>query len=65
MNNFLLFVLGLVVTLMSGMGILVYMVSVGYEQNKKKPVEVDADLGAVEAAPNPNMDSFVQIPSVS
>jgi hypothetical protein len=45
-NNIALFVCGLAVTLLSGMGVLVYMVSVGYR--KKKPIEVDADLGAVE-----------------
>jgi hypothetical protein len=54
---------------MSGMGILVYMVSVGYEDKKRKPVEFDADLGAtqtivvVKKAPEP--DSIVGIPSVS
>ena len=70
MNNFALFICGLVVTLLSGMGILVYMVSIGYEQKKKKTVEVDADLGAtltvgVKKAPDPNMESFAGIPSVS
>lgn len=57
MDNLVLFVCGLAVTLMSGMGILVYMVSVGYE-DKKKTLErkktnedrlkekIDADLGA-------------------
>ncbi len=34
MNNFVLFVCGLVITLMSGMGILVYMVALGYEKKK-------------------------------
>lgn len=59
---------------MSVLGILVYMVSVGYEgQNKKKlNIEVDIDLGAVQNPIakiqnkiDPNMDSFIQIPSVS
>jgi hypothetical protein len=48
MDNLALFVFGLVVTLTSGMGILVYIVSVGYEDRTKKPVEFDADLGAVK-----------------
>jgi len=38
MNNFALFACGLVVTLMSGMGILVYMVSLGYKKQKFKVV---------------------------
>ncbi len=42
------------------------MVSVGYDR-KKKPIEVDADLGAVEApeVKKSPMDSFVEISSVS
>jgi len=69
MDNIILFVCGLAVTLLSAMGVLVYMVHVGYEHEKetterKKANEarvkakVDADLGA-------NVDSFVGIPSVS
>lgn len=67
MSNLVLFVCGIVVTLISGLGVLVYMVSVGYDQKKNKTVEVDIDLGAaVESAKNKkNMDSFVGIPSVS
>jgi hypothetical protein len=76
MDNIILFVCGLAVTLLSGMGVLVYMVHVGYEHQKetterKKAEElrvkekVDADLGGVEPGKNPNMDSFVGIPSVS
>ena len=64
MNNFALFVCGLVVTLMSAMGILVYMVHLGYEEKKettrrKKTNEdrlkekIDADLGAVKKAAEP------------
>jgi len=56
MNNLVLFVCGLVVTLLSGMGILVYMVHVGYEHQKETlerkkmndlrvKEEIDADLG--------------------
>lgn len=69
MNNLALFVCGLAVTLMSGMGVLVYMVSVGYEEKKRKPVEFDADLGAtptpsvVKKAADP--ESIVGIPTVS
>jgi hypothetical protein len=36
MDNLVLFICGLAVTLMSGMGILVYMVSVGYEKDKSE-----------------------------
>jgi hypothetical protein len=69
-NNLALFVSGLVVTLLSGMGVLVYMVSLGYEQKKKKTVEVDVDLGAIEKiivkkVEEANVDSFAGIPSVS
>lgn len=69
MNNFALFICGIAVTLMSSMGILVYMVSVGYEEKKRKPIEFDADLGAT---PTPNVvkqiaesDSIIGIHSVS
>jgi hypothetical protein len=59
---------------MSGMGVLVYMVHLGYKQEEEmkmlkekkiKEIEakVDADLGAVKN--DPNMESFVGIPSVS
>ena len=76
MSNLPIFICGVVVTLITGMGVLVYMVSVGYE-DKKKTLErkkinedrlkekVDADLGIVEISKNPNMESFVGIPSVS
>jgi hypothetical protein len=36
MNNFALFVCGIVVTLISGMGVLVYMVSLGYKKQQVK-----------------------------
>lgn len=69
MDNLVLFVCGLAVTLMSGMGILVYMAHLGYEHEKENKErkradearlkeKVDADLGA-------NADSFAGIPSVS
>lgn len=32
MDNFLLFICGITITLISGMGVLVYMVNVGYQQ---------------------------------
>lgn len=54
MNNFALFVCGLVVALISGLGILVYMVSVGYKKQQVKAVPK-----FVEPL------SSVQIPSVS
>jgi hypothetical protein len=60
MDNIVLFVCGLAVTLMSGMGVLLYMVHLGYkyeEELKEKKMnqfrvkaKIDADLGAVEAA---------------
>lgn len=37
MDNIALFVCGLAITLMSGMGILVYMVFVGYEKKESDP----------------------------
>ena len=35
MDNFLLFICGITITLISGMGVLVYMVNVGYKQTPK------------------------------
>jgi len=71
-NNLALFVCGLAVTLLSGMGVLVYMVHLGYKQQeelKEKKIKeiriqakVDADLGVIETK---NTESFVGIPSVS
>lgn len=39
MDNFALFICGIAITLVSGMGVLVYMVNVGYRQipNAKSP----------------------------
>ena len=79
MNNFALFICGIAVTLLSGMGVLVYTISLGYQDNKKrKPIEADADLGSRDTTtttttppiPTPvkkvsEPDSIVQIPSVS
>ena len=36
MNNFFLFVCGTSISLISGMGVLVYMASLGYKQNTPK-----------------------------
>jgi hypothetical protein len=35
MDNFVLFICGITITLISGMGVLVYMVNVGYKQSPK------------------------------
>ena len=35
MDNFVLFICGITITLISGMGVLVYMVNVGYKQKSK------------------------------
>jgi hypothetical protein len=35
MDNFALFICGITITLISGMGVLVYMVNVGYKQTPK------------------------------
>ena len=35
MDNFVLFICGLTITLISGMGVLVYIVNLGYRQNPK------------------------------
>lgn len=51
MNNFLLFALGLAITLISGMGILVYMVSLGYKKNEKREKEIEKKAPArIESA---------------
>lgn len=81
MDNIALFGCGLAVTLMSGMGILVYMVHVGYE-DKRKALEqkkknedrikekIDADLGAVSTLIEVKVtemepESIIEICSVS
>jgi hypothetical protein len=59
-NNIILFVCGISVTLMCGMGVLVYMVHLGYKHEEEKIKEkkmnefrvkakIDADLGVVES----------------
>ena len=57
----MLFICGIAITLISGMGVLVYMVSLGYKQTPKvKLPEI-----AIPVEENKSMDSFVDIPSVS
>lgn len=47
MDNFYLFIFGLTVTLVSGLGVVIYVMSPpSYEKQPKKP-EPDIDLGAV------------------
>jgi di/tripeptidase len=62
MDNFLLFICGLAISLISAMGVLVYMASLGYERNHSKKE-------AVEAIAEPNKviepDEVLEIPSVS
>jgi hypothetical protein len=36
MDNFLLFILGLTITLISGLGVGVYCITMGYQDNDKK-----------------------------
>ena len=38
MDNFVLFICGITITLISGLGVLVYMVNVGYKQAPKARV---------------------------
>jgi hypothetical protein len=76
-NNFALFICGSIVALISGLGILVYMVSVGYEDRKKTlerkktnearmKEKIDADLGAIPTPSVVKPESIViGIPSVS
>lgn len=53
MNNFTLFILGSLITLVSGFGVLIYITSLGYKRSNvdKKHLEKiddDVDLGATE-----------------
>ena len=63
-------------TLISGMGVLVYMAHLGYEHEKEKIAQkkanedrlnekIDADIGATEEKNKDDMGSFTSIPSVS
>ena len=68
MPNLLLFGAGLIVTLVSGMGILIYMTSLGYKEKKKHLAEPETHSGSHqidEKKVESLMDSFVHIPSVS
>jgi hypothetical protein len=47
-NNLALFICGLAITLFSGLGVIVYTVSLGYSKPKEKKFEHDVDLGAVD-----------------
>jgi hypothetical protein len=65
MDNFVLFICGVAITLISAMGVLVYMVSLGYQQTpkRKKPVITLSEIPKEEI--KKSMESFVDIPSVS
>lgn len=41
MNNFVIFGVGLAVTLIAGMGVLTSMVFIGYKKSQPKPRDVD------------------------
>jgi hypothetical protein len=69
-NNIVLLVCGVAVTLISGVGVLLHMVNLGYkhqeeilknEKIKEVDAKIDADLGAIVG----KKESFVEIPSVS
>ncbi len=62
MDNFVLFICGIAITLISGMGVLVYMVSLGYQQTPKVKLPI-VEIPKEEI--NKSMESFVDIPSVS
>lgn len=61
----MLFICGVAITLISAMGVLVYMVSLGYQQTpkRKKPVTTLSEMPIEEI--KKSMESFVDIPSVS
>jgi hypothetical protein len=47
MDNFVLFICGITITLISGMGVLAYMVNLGYKQRPKaKLPEIAVELPA-------------------
>jgi hypothetical protein len=50
MDNFMLFICGITITLISGMGVLLYMVNVGYKQGPKvKSSEIAVEIPAEES----------------
>ena len=40
MDNFALFICGITITLISAMGVLVYMVNLGYQQTPKRKLQI-------------------------
>jgi len=62
MDNFVLFICGITITLISAMGVLVYMVNLGYQQTPKRKLQI-AEISKEEI--KKSMESFVDIPSVS
>lgn len=65
MDNFYLFICGLVVALVSGFGVIIYvMTPPSYEKTLKKP-EPDIDLGAAESKIVAFDPPSIEIPSVS
>jgi len=62
MDNFALFICGITITLISAMGVLVYMVNLGYQQTPKRKLPV-VEIPIEEI--KKSMESFVDIPSVS
>jgi hypothetical protein len=49
MDNFVLFICGISITLISGMGVLVYMVNLGYKQaTKVNSPEIDQEIARGE-----------------
>jgi hypothetical protein len=62
MDNFVLFICGITITLISAMGVLVYMVNLGYQQTPKRKLQI-AEISNEEI--KKSMESFVDIPSVS
>ena len=69
MNNIVLLVCGVAVALISGMGVILHMVNLGYKHQeemfkneKRKEIEakIDADLGAIVG----KKESFIEPPSI-
>jgi hypothetical protein len=65
MDNFMLFICGVAITLISAMGVLVYMVSLGYQQTPKRKLPVWTLSETPKEEIKKSMESFVDIPSVS
>jgi len=58
----MLFICGITITLISAMGVLVYMVNLGYQQTPKRKLQI-AEISKEEI--KKSMESFVDITSVS